>query len=472
MTIYKAFVATLRKNITFNLFFIFVILSLSLITFYILCKSHGVLQRNIFFYNPNDSFMDFFNVNKYISSRDPYNSTYFPMSEKAYPPLTYLLLYPFSKFFDYINLSPGAARDSQLGIMSLLIFIVFSCSVLAVLLYEFTKGSKSVRFFTVLALFASGVSLFSLERGNIIYLSVICLLFFVMFYKSENKMLRELSYIALAISVALKVYPIIFASLILYEKRYKDIFKIGIYCIISFFLPFLYFKGGFNNIPIMIRNVGENTQAYMFSGYQYRFGLVSDSILFGLSNQTSLLFAKISVVILILAFLTTWSHKKYWKTVLCFTCALLSTPVNSGYYCGLYFFIPVVLFLNEKEHSLSDWYYLILMILVLNPYQITYHQLPLTTSISNLSVLLIYFTLCAESFIYSIRFIKTKMIKKECISGDTWPPCPYLSQIVTKNCMESLYTFDCFLIFKLKKCVYLPLDTGFAIKYLRHNSKE
>lgn len=417
LRIYKAFITTLRKNTTFNLFFICVILSLALITFFTLCKFNGTLQRSIFFSNSNDSFMDFFNVVKYTSLRDPYHCTYLPMSEKAYPPLTYLLLYPFSKFFVYSNMLPSAARADQLEIMSVVIFIVFSCIALAILIYEFKSGPKGVRLLMVLTLFASGVSLFSLEQANTIYLSVSCLLFFVMLYKSDNKLLRELSYIALSIAVALKVYPIIFAILILYEKRIRDIFKLGFYCVITVFLPFLYFKSGYSNIPIMIKNASENTKAYMFNVYQYRFGLVSDSILFGFSNKTSIMLVKVSLILLVFAVITSWSHRKYWKTILCLTCALLSTPVNSAYYCGLYFFIPVILFLNEKEHKITDWFYLILMILILNPYQIKFNQYLLTSSIANLSVILIYITLCAEGFILSMKFIQNKLIKKKFISN-------------------------------------------------------
>ena len=48
---------------------------------------------------------DFFCVLRYISERDPYNSPIYGLEEKPYFPIAYLLMYPFTLFFDYRNTS-------------------------------------------------------------------------------------------------------------------------------------------------------------------------------------------------------------------------------------------------------------------------------------------------------------------------------------------------------------------------------
>lgn len=346
--------------------------------------------------------MDFFNVVRYSADKDPYRCLYLPLSEKAYPPLVYLLVYPFSKLFDYIGKTPGAARSTQYGLMSITVFLSFSSSALACLLYEMKKGGRVIRFLTVFALFASGISLFSLERGNLIYIAVINLAFFIMGYHSSKAVIRELSYVALAIAAAFKIYPALFGLLLLYERRYKDTARLALYGVITTFLPFLYFKGGFSNISLMVQNAKANSTAYLFNG---RFDFVTQAIILGFSNETAVLVGQAAFVLIALAILTAWCLNKPWKTVMLLTCVIVALPVHSGYYCGLYFFIPAVMFLNEKRHSLKEWAILVMIILIFNPYQIAFHGTIVTSQLASLSVIAIYLLLLIEAMIALIRKI-------------------------------------------------------------------
>ncbi|MDR3599032.1 MAG: glycosyltransferase 87 family protein [Desulfosporosinus sp.] len=395
------FTTTLYKKSTFEIVFITAIFILSFFFMSGLCYSDGQHQRELLFSDRNDYFMDYFNPMKYISEANPYNNTYLSLGEKVYPPLAYMILYPFSKLFDYVTKLPSQGRADQLGIMSLVFILAISSVVYGALLYELKNGRKVIRWLTVSALFLSGVYIFSLERANIIILSAILLTFFLLFYNSHNKVLREISLIALALAAALKIFPALFGLILLYDKRYKDVCKLVIYGLIAVFLPFIFFKGGFENVPYLIRNMRANSQNYTDRGFQYRFGFIPISILFSGLKHISVEFSVnlgklISISYLIITIIASFSLYKRWKTILMLTCALVSTPLNSGFYCGLYLFAPIVLFLNDDQHESGDWFYMIFMILALNPYQVSIANSSISGVISNIAVLLIYTRLCFE----------------------------------------------------------------------------
>ena len=90
-----------------------------------------------------------------------------------------------------------------------------------------------------LVLAFSGIALFSYERGNVIYLAVIGMVCFIEHYQSENKVLREWSFIALAFAAAIKGYPAIFGILLIWEKRWKEAILFNPFTHVLLLLPFL-----------------------------------------------------------------------------------------------------------------------------------------------------------------------------------------------------------------------------------------
>ena len=100
---------------------------------------------------------------------------------------------------------------------------------------------------------------------------------------------------------------------------------------------------------------------------------------------------------MILAVLLSFFLKSPWKTAMLLTCALIATPVNSALYCGVYLFVPVVLFLNEKKHTAFDWVYTCLFILILNPAQILLNDTPLMGVLADSTLLVLYCMLLSEA---------------------------------------------------------------------------
>ncbi len=400
-----------HKIFAFDKLFIYTMLFLS-IAFLSLILSGHLNQRAVFFSNTNDFFMDHFNNLKYISERDPYHCSYLSLAEKIYPPIAYLILYPFSKLFPYANGGlPVHARMDQLSIVSLVLLLAFLSIIFAAFIYELKKGSKTTRWLTVFSLLLSGIFLFSIERANIVILSAILLACFFLFDRSSNNAFQEIALIALALAINLKVYPIFFTLIFLYQRRYRELLRISIYTILLFILPFLFFKNGFSNISQLINNARLNTMQYMFSGPMYRFGFIPVTMLF-FHQSAKVTGANIAMIVsvcyLFITCGTAWIFHKYWKTVMILTCAVIATPVNSGFYTGLYFFIPVILFLNEETHERKDWAYLVLIVIVLNPLQFTINNVEIASIVSNCALLAIYTLLCADGvshFWYYLRNI-------------------------------------------------------------------
>lgn len=396
-----------------TIIFIISILSLNLITILTFCISLGTLQSTLFFNSGADRFMDFLNVLKYISTRDPYvYDLWNGLHEKIYPPLSYLLFYPFTGLYDFINNNPQSAIENQKVMAAFAIMTIVLLEIFGGLLFFLKDGRKSIRIFSGLALLTSGITLFTIERGNIIFLAVIGVGIFLIGYKSEKRWLKEISYISLAFAFALKVYPALFGVLLLYDRRYKDAVKTSIYGLILFFLPFIFFHGGFDNISQMIQNIQLNSVKYMDTSITYRWGFIPAAMLCNLSNSQIVIAHYLSGILLVITVLTAWGHWQQWKKIMLLASAVILFPVNCGYYCGVYLFVPIILFLNEKAHKKSDWMYLVLIVIVLNPFQFHINGVLMTVPLANLALIAIYCSLIIEGASKSINLIMHKHLRR------------------------------------------------------------
>ena len=105
-----------------------------------------------------------------------------------------------------------------------------------------------------MAFVSSPAYVFMLERGNIVILSLLFLMFFVFNYNSENMVIRNLALLSLAIATGLKLYPVFFGLLLLNKKHKKDAVKSIVYGVALFILPFAV-TGGIQNIAKMLQNI-------------------------------------------------------------------------------------------------------------------------------------------------------------------------------------------------------------------------
>ncbi len=325
-------------------------------------------QFSIFFGSCGDFLADTLNVVGYSSQRDVYRNTmYTGLAEKAYPPITYMFLYFFSRL---VNMKPYYEQNNFLGMFReprfLIIFIIVIAIVL-LMLYELlrskTAGSQMEKRLLAASLILCQPMLFSVERANTIIATVIFLGFFVFYCDSESRVLRELALISLAAAAAFKITPAVFGILLLYRRSWKDAIHAVIYGILVFFLPFLFFKGGFSNITLMLQNVQSNLAVYSSAeGCTLYAGILSYFPYASVTLETVMTWVTRIVCLVMLVgapFL-----KQEWEKVLAVTLVLVILPSHSGYYNLLYFIPVIILFFNECSHRTSDWLILVSFILI------------------------------------------------------------------------------------------------------------
>ena len=142
------------------------------------------------------------------------------------------------------NLSQQFA-NSPVGMMGFICTMIVALIALNYLFHyvldkEFGGTCTSVVFCCLLL---STPFIYAIERGNCIYYSVIFLILFLLGYKSEDKKIRYLAYVCLAIATSIKMFPIMFAFLLLRDRRFAEFFWCGIICAILLVVPFVFFDG-------------------------------------------------------------------------------------------------------------------------------------------------------------------------------------------------------------------------------------
>jgi hypothetical protein len=346
-----------------------------------LLKNPSGAQLNIFFGKMNDFFADFFNVLRYIAGRDPYYNPINGTLQKIYFPLTYVILYPFSRLDNFGTMTLQETWASRVGLMSALFFTLANVGALCFFLDKIRR-KYNLPLYVLIGLFLSYIFYFSVERGNIIILSAACVCAFLAYYDSNNKKEQIVAIVALSIAVTLKIYPVLFGFLYLEKKQYREIAASAVLTIILSILPFLFFKRGFANIPQLIQNQQDMAIAYNFTSLFPRFSLAHCVYYFGKAvgvpagicllwgNAANILIHVASIASIVLALLL---RDKWTKTTL-LAMVILFLPVNSGLYCGLYVLPCIILFfatLNERKNSFNI-FATVVFIIFLNPFQLTF----------------------------------------------------------------------------------------------------
>lgn len=256
-------------------------------------------------------------------------------------------------------------------------------------------------------------TVFALERGNIINLAFVLTVFFYCFNDNENRYLKEISFLALALAAGIKIYPAVFGLLLLKQKRIRECIRLTIYGMVSFVGPFFLF-GGWKAVLSFIRGIlsfagNRVARAEEFSeemvasaqagipdsgslanikeaaapaimpmdyGYNFSFKnickIIQEIIGVSLSERiVSVILILLCVVLLVTAIRT----GERWKELLCYTLLMVLIPSFSGAYVILFLFIPFIEFLNgttekrdRKEGLGTDLFFAWLMFLLITPW--------------------------------------------------------------------------------------------------------
>jgi hypothetical protein len=400
--------------------FVFISCGLFLAFFVGLLKDPLGTQRYIFFEGLDDLFSDFFNALRYIAERDPYFNQTNGYAEKGYLPLSYMLVYPFSQLDNFATMSSiSEAWSSKMGLISCFIFIGLSIFLLSAALNQIVK-KYSVPSIILISLALSYVFIFSVERANIIFISAACVTFFICNYDSEDKYKRIWAAISLALAATLKVYPILLGFLYLAKKQYREMFFCALITLPLVFVPYLFFKGGFVNIPQHISNLITQSQVYGFTRIYEKFGLpfllyccctilkFPEAMILSLLSVAKI----INIILPIIAIVFSCLEKNKWLQISLLTMVILFLPTHSSFYCGLYVFPMIILFfatMRERSKTFNIFTFIIFIVL-LNPFMITMPQFALDKHmnylsgdkhmnylIANIALLSLYFVLIISS---------------------------------------------------------------------------
>lgn len=369
---------------------------------------------------------DFFFTLRSLLDGDPYGNL------EIYMPLTYLILYPFSQICDYGALTLEHDRvfltecwGIPFGMVSYM-FLLLMMSLLFWHSLQKLNRKHGLINWSFLLLFFSSIFIFSIERGNLIILSAACVNYFFAYYDDIDKKKVYFALFSLVIATILKIYPAIFGLLLLKEKRYKDILFCITIGIPLMFLPYLAFDGGFANIPIHLSNI-TNMQGDFSSKWDYFFGIPKISnmlydylIITGPTYHFLELFLGILnlVLVLLTILIVLVGKEQYWKNVMLLACALILYPTNSGFYCGLYFFPVICIFMgNENKNSRLIYLIILLSCVIFNPFQVSVLEGYKTASIgSNLAMITIWIILIGSSLWHIVKDFRNGLSSKSSLA--------------------------------------------------------
>jgi Glycosyltransferase family 87 len=213
-----------------------------------------------------------------------------PYPEQIYPPLTYILLAPFTLLKYPLNFAVAT-------------YLTFFAYVILTALIPIMFGSKKhysmVMLFFIAGLFSYGFQ-FELERGQYYTVTfLLCMISIYLFHK--HRQLRYFAYLLFSISVQLKIIPVYL--IFMFVEDWRD-WKSNIKRMIGFFLfnfallfvlgyrAFLGFLEAILNYmrsPLSQWNGNHSVKNFVFTFSQDGFGLVSQNTLEWLQNNATLI---------------------------------------------------------------------------------------------------------------------------------------------------------------------------------------
>lgn len=379
----------------------------------------------------SDTFMDFFNsiVNTY---NNPYDAkVIYPAICSLFFRFMLMLIRPgdFHSIVTDPN-KPGQNPTLKLYQSFMLTYIIFLVIVivlfflaLGALMKNRSNAEKSlVAFFCLF----SAPFLFLIERGNILALSLVFAMLFVAYYDHERKLIRELALICLAISISIKIYPVVFAVLLLNEKKYKELIRAAVYTVIVFFLPFAFF-GGIEGVFKFVRNLSStSSNSSLGINYQLSFQklpLWIGSLLGSKAGAWQVLGKVVWLVFSLLGAFSLIVSKNRWKACAICVCMIVGVPSMSSRYTLTFFIIPIILLLmDEKENKSLSYICLGLMsgLMFVKPLKImswTGASRYFGYKLDSIFYIAIFLILCVDAIILFVRRLRSKNEVDRCTEG-------------------------------------------------------
>ena len=350
-----------------------------------------------FFYEKGASLIGDFSNNLHYPTHE--GGPYYDSMWASFPPLAYTFYYLINVCFTRANYF--------LELMAYLAITIFSSVLLFYAVQRiFNQGEQKDSLSPAalgfsLCVLMSGISIFTLERGNSVFNVMVMLLFVLYLRNSTQAWKREAALLLIALAAGMKIYPCLLGILYLLEKRYREAARLMIYGLLFFFVPFLWF-GGLDGFQHFLLN-----QQAIHSLYRNDYFTSIPSIANFLAAQLQVPAAPLISAAKIIAYLfgavmlvCVCLTKELWlRCLLLFSIAAL-VPGWSAEYMALYMVVPCALFMSKAHvSSVKNLLYTVLFggIFVLLPF-------PLPSALA-LHAPLSWNTLVCFACLYFISFL-------------------------------------------------------------------
>lgn len=300
-------------------------------------------------HNYNWQFSDFFRQIVYASDLE---NIYFNTSDAPFPPLAYCL-YHILWCMNPIELpiKLGSWRELSLYQFNLLLFLMIK--IIEILLFYIAirkilsqYSEININLFVILIILSAPFFAGALERGNIVFLTVILLLFALHFKAADSSWKRELALFLIAIAAGLKAYPAIFGLIYIKDRRWKEALRLILYGVVFCLLPFI-FTGGLDGFLQYMKVLTRFSGTYPARWTSVRCFFTAACQYLGISEAIGMAGSWLEKGFWIGAVGLLFIEKKNWKKILYLTGLIAVGVPNSYRYTSIYMLLPLVFFLRD-----------------------------------------------------------------------------------------------------------------------------
>ena len=404
--------------------FLFLFLTLTLLS--LVQLSFGDKYGYYFYVNPNPSYKNPCNtkMDLYNSIIEESGGKWGEKTIKTYPPLATFTYQVLAKMLPYElvknnrtlngakaillrNTMPGAV----VGIVNNLLFILL----FVLICVFFIQGDKLRKILYTCLFSLSGVMLWVLERGNLVSYSFLFLLLFVILYEdSETKTSRLISYLFLAISANLKIYPACFGMLLFMKKDFRGVLYTTFISFVIYSLFFYlcgYAPSEFGRNFLNVLSFSDSYTAFLFN-YNFsarnflalaNFLIVKTTGWFRLLDFHNIIFILFTFCEFFVGVFISCFSLSFWKRLAGLALLCIVVPVMSWQYTLIFLFIPLLYFINDYNDSKANRFYAALFAIIISfliiPISTNLRKQPLTANfvVQDFAVQLLMFTLFLEA---------------------------------------------------------------------------
>ncbi len=286
-------------------------------------------------------------------------------------PFAILVFFLLSKFLppDYIKNESTIIYQYILKnqvFMYLYLILVMLCIVLIYRMNRSVLRQNTLRLRDEIIVFLMVVSyptMYEVERGNILGLSLVLSLFFIIYHNSESTYTREMSHIALGVASA--ITPITILFLVFMAKKDKksilNCVKIIVYSLILHLASSIIV--GFDNLWLFIQNfAGIQSETFTASNMS-----IANLMLFaGVTSKGAII--AVTIIMNVIAVAAAVILPTPWQKLTAIVYIMLNVFSCSVPTTLIFIFIPFAFLLAEKEHKAVHWLYLLCFMLLIIPF--------------------------------------------------------------------------------------------------------